>query len=359
MAKKRKSSPSKKASPKKTSKKKPLKGASKRGRKPANKPKIQRGFAVSGFNRARKLIWQNHKSDFENYRDFLRSRIIKDVYEQCKRADCTDEELLSTYQTFREPTEPPSLDNRLKIPMSYFDINDTFWHSFPPFLYVKSPDLIPSTSPYSLFLGVTYLGRPYIDKKTGKEEDNFQLYPYTFKPFCDWCNTFRSEFVEGGWSGSDEAPMLRFTEPEFDAETGRWITMVIPCDSSGNLYNWGFTPTGDDFADGTFVPETEVPTTTTETPITPVSPEDERKKKIENDNSLRQNILEAIQSLEDNTKSINQNIKSTLENIKIAKEVDLDKDIIDEFKINIKQDNQKIKENNETISALKQMLKDI
>jgi hypothetical protein len=306
--------------------------------------KIRRGFAVvSEFNRTRSLLWQQHKSDFASYREFLKSSLVKAVYQHCKANDgCEDEQLLEVYQQFKNPEEleAPNLDRELiNSPQPYFNIIDSFWDNLPDYLWIISPDIIHSTSSYSEFLGVSFWG-----------SGDLPYYQQTFKEWVDWCNKFRSELWDNNsqrWSGSEEAPMFRFSEPFRDeSNNGRWTTAIIPCNSSGEHYDYGFFPTGDFETDGTFVPQP--PTTGIEQPEQPAqtdkpeqpqqaaSQEDERKKKIENDSSEYDLLNKKILNLEKDRKDI-------YENIKIAKELELSEEI-ESLKSELKIVGEKLKE---------------
>ena len=128
------------------------------------------------YIRLKTLLWREYKQDWNglDYRsknsNFL--SVVHDVYEECKfwGADCTDEVLTNKYQEIighlkrPEPQLPLSLTVE---PSPYWEIKSVEFELFEPYLWVKSPMIMPSSEGFKV--------SDYLDSKMNKYE-GYQKY---------------------------------------------------------------------------------------------------------------------------------------------------------------------------------------
>jgi len=102
-----------------------------------------------------------------------------------------------------------------------------------------------STAPNDLFFRSTISPIGLEDIQGGTEIDYSEVYEEYFKDFVNYINRLMSmtdpsqKIYENEW-------FVRCKEPEFDKETGRWISLIVSVDANGEqddtLLSYGFDP---------------------------------------------------------------------------------------------------------------------
>lgn len=218
---------------------KPKRGRKPKIKEPEHKTRKGAGFSSNNFNSIRALLWRNHKADFKGYFDPDFIRIVQEIYNDCKAlgVTCTDDVILEKYGELQTDDKRPQpiIDAELLEPQIYFQIKDVQFAEFEPYLWIVSPMII---APPSEFRVTSYY------TKTGDTTKGYNRY---FREWVDWCNhATREQF--GSEGGTDEIEIyFRFMPVEYNAALKRWQTEIVICTPSGQVFDFGFKPTGGGF----------------------------------------------------------------------------------------------------------------
>jgi hypothetical protein len=103
-----------------------------------------------------------------------------------------------------------------------------------------------STAPDNLFFRSTISPKGFEDIQGGTEIDYSEVYADYFKDFVTYINKLKS-MTDPSLKIYEKEWFVRCTEPEFDKETGKWISLIVATDANGEqddtFLNYGFDPT--------------------------------------------------------------------------------------------------------------------
>jgi len=219
-----------------------------RKKKKAVKPiKKYRGFAKGSlYNRVKKIIWAEHKSEFANYTEFIRNKIDEDgvpipkssypvivMSEIRKINNFTDADILRIYTYHKSLADSSEAVAPLEseiMPYWYVGLKSShrgisklveYFDGLTPNISVICPRI---SSKVAQFEASTYV-----------DDDYYRL----FKEWVDWCNRYTEEHD----MDSDDTICFTFTEPyKCLNRNGRWEVELFPCDVDGVENDYGYKP---------------------------------------------------------------------------------------------------------------------
>jgi len=227
------------------------------------------------YNRVRQVIWENYKTDFPSYRDFISNKtdaqgnkikgssIVSIVFKECKSLECNDEDILAIYRRYRGgdiDEDAPLVPDDYFEPRGYWELLTTnFWDGMDERLWVVSPMLLIDPD---YFLGILGEDRyvneenepiPYDEYVKDKKKNRVLLgKKYRFQEFVNYGNELQLQKL---LEGSDSVPHFRFagqTDDEEDRQAywndllKRWEIRVIIVTPNNELEDYGFNPSEPD-----------------------------------------------------------------------------------------------------------------
>ncbi len=272
MAKKKPSKPPRKVAKKPVKAAKAPKGPVKKklpDKKTAKPKNPVGGFASNNFNAIRALIWREYGLDYGSYFNPELLRISKLVYQKCKQFSidegrgCSDKDILRIFDDILDQEKEggrqpyPDIEENLFNPMPYYELTTVKFETFPSYLYIYSPMIMP---PPSIF-NVTQ----YYDK----DGDMSKGYKKYFREFITWCN--HETQIRAGGSEVDTEDIeifVKFLKPEYNEEDKQWEAEIVICTASGEKFSFGFVPKGnfnehdeEEFIEAPVLPLPDVPLT--------------------------------------------------------------------------------------------------
>lgn len=226
-----------------------------------------RGFATSGYNRIRKLIWLNFKSDFTSYRQFISNTVDENgnsihgtnvssrIYAKCKSIDenCTDEQILNIYELERKQKEekyPKPMTMQItwetEFPFWSLHTDHNMFRFFDKRVWINAPMIL--REPFS-FQAVNAF------ESIEEVNENGEIiikHPVKdrFLDFIRHCNNVVAADPElendpyppnvvFGYEG-EQGEIIK--DIRWNEKTQRWETDLLIIGLDGGIYNWGYNP---------------------------------------------------------------------------------------------------------------------
>jgi len=164
---------------------------------------------------------------FEGFKTSGQKVTVKNIFEVTRKKQ------LRPFSKKAVPTTvAPELPPELAEPINFFDLN-------------KYPARI-ATAPNDLFFRSTISPTGLDDIQGGTELDYSEVYQEYFKDFVTYINKLMS-MTDPALKIYEKEWFVKCTEPEFDKETCKWISLIISVDDNGDqdekLPSYGFDPT--------------------------------------------------------------------------------------------------------------------
>lgn len=172
----------------------------------------------------------------ENQKPIRGTGVASKVYNQLKSSKLgySQQAIDASYKTFKKDTQrfqtaeeinerlSSALDYNLFEPNNYWEVGEeAVWDIIPSEVYAKVSKILPEPNYMAALLF---------------QEDDRQR-----NRFTDWIDHLNSLQASGLWGNSTLYPAFKFTPVEWDSNINSWYTVLIPCTSSGDEEDWGWS----------------------------------------------------------------------------------------------------------------------
>jgi len=247
-------------------------------KKKRNTKTVKKGISKNvTYQRVRKVLWEQFKNDFLNYREFISNKtdvngnkikgtsIVSLVLKECKDLDCNEQDIVRIYRQIRGTDDGLGLDidDIPLIPDSYFDprpyweiIAEDWWSGLDERLWIVSDDLLFDPNYFLAILGSDRcIDKDGKLKEVGKCDSKLgdrivRGKAYRFQEFVNYCNEIQ-QFREYKLT-TDDVPHFRFAgeniedesdrQPFYNEETKRWEINIVIVTYTNEIKNFNFNP---------------------------------------------------------------------------------------------------------------------